>query len=491
MAGFLPAITPIQLPERLKVLQYSVAPASHSPIPRHSMSTSLRSLIVALAALLACALPAQAQSDRPGASRPAKKGEGASQQPAAKKDAAEPAKKKAAKEGDPAKKSPRDAGPPIVFYLAKGEPHACGPGCSEWIAAEGAIDRGAGARLRALLDRLGARRPPIFFHSPGGSVGDAIEIGQIMRARKMTASIGWTVPQGCDATGAPDRACNVLKRSGRELPAHIDAARGRCASACVYALVGAAVRQVPAGVDLGIHASRIVLRVKSNRAVSLNHPVVKQFARDRLQAGNARLAAYIEAMGIDKGLLEAAQRISPDKMHLLTRDEIARYGIDTRDVVESGWTVDPRPSAAPAVLKLVSDARNGKDYRNVIIRLVCEPNDRIGIQYWRELPAGETALARAMKVATHGGGFEFAPALHKATSTSSKRELEGRGARVPVTLLEEAAAGGTIEISEASDKAGEPPHRVTTLSTAGLARSLATLRQRCTEADSGPAVPTL
>jgi hypothetical protein len=223
----------------------------------------------------------------------------------------------------------------------------------------------------------------------------------------------------------------------------------------------------------------------------LNHPAVKQFARDRLQAGNARLAAYIEAMGIDKGLLEAAQRISPDKMHHLTRYEIARYGIDTRDVVESGWTLDPRPSAAPAVLKLVSDARNSKDYRSVIIRLVCEPNDRIGGQYWRELPAGETAFARGMKVATRGGDFEFAPPLHKATSTTNKRELEGRRARVPVTLLEDAAAGGTIEITEASDKAGGPPHRVTTLSTAGLARSLATLRQRCNEAASGAAVPTL
>ena len=456
-------------------------------------------LIVALAVLLACAPPAQAQGERPGESRPAKKGESAAQQPAAKKDPADPAKKtstdaakkKAAKEGDPAKKRPGDTGPPIVFYLAKGEPHACGPGCSEWIAAEGAIDRGAAARLRALLDRLGARRPPIFFHSPGGSVGDAIEIGQIMRARRMTASVGSTVPQGCDAATAPDRACNALKRSGRELPAHIDAARGRCASACVYALVGAAVRQVPAGVDVGIHASRIVLRVKSSRAVSLNHPAVKQFARDRLQAGNARLAAYIEAMGIDKGLLEAAQRISPDKMHLLTRDEIARYGIDTRDVVESGWTLDPRPSAAPAVLKLVSDARNGKDYRSIFIRLVCEANDRVGVQYWRELSAGEAAFARAMKVATSGGDFEFAPALHKARSSSNKRELEGRGARVPVTLLQDAAAGGTIEITEASDKAGGPPHRVTTVSTTGLARSLATLRQRCSDATSASAVPSL
>ena len=29
---------------------------------------------------------------------------------------------------------------PMIFFVAKGEPNACGPGCSEWIAAEGTFD---------------------------------------------------------------------------------------------------------------------------------------------------------------------------------------------------------------------------------------------------------------------------------------------------------------------------------------------------------------
>jgi hypothetical protein len=32
---------------------------------------------------------------------------------------------------------------PIEFYVAHGDANACGPGCSEWIAAEGKIDVGA------------------------------------------------------------------------------------------------------------------------------------------------------------------------------------------------------------------------------------------------------------------------------------------------------------------------------------------------------------
>jgi hypothetical protein len=53
----------------------------------------------------------------------------------------------------PASTEPQPANPwpPIVFYVAKGDPNACGPGCREWIVAEGTIDRDAPARLRGLL----------------------------------------------------------------------------------------------------------------------------------------------------------------------------------------------------------------------------------------------------------------------------------------------------------------------------------------------------
>ena len=52
---------------------------------------------------------------------------------------------------------------PIEFYVAHGDANACGPGCSEWIAAEGKIDVGAADRFRQLLRKLGtAGRPSTF-----------------------------------------------------------------------------------------------------------------------------------------------------------------------------------------------------------------------------------------------------------------------------------------------------------------------------------------
>ena len=57
----------------------------------------------------------------------------------------------------PAKEAAKPPPSPMVFFLAKGEPGACGPGCSAWIAAEGSIDRDAASRFKALLRRLGNR----------------------------------------------------------------------------------------------------------------------------------------------------------------------------------------------------------------------------------------------------------------------------------------------------------------------------------------------
>src|SRR5437867_218591 len=58
--------------------------------------------------------------------------------------------------------------PPMEFFIAKGAPDACGPGCDSWIAAGGRIVAETPAKLRKLLKELDQRKLPIFFSSPGG-----------------------------------------------------------------------------------------------------------------------------------------------------------------------------------------------------------------------------------------------------------------------------------------------------------------------------------
>src|SRR5262245_48348952 len=70
--------------------------------------------------------------------------------------------------------------PPMIFYLAKGENGACGVDCNEWIAAEGQIETGSAQHLRTFLNRIGKRKLPIFFHSPGGNVTASMSMGRLL-----------------------------------------------------------------------------------------------------------------------------------------------------------------------------------------------------------------------------------------------------------------------------------------------------------------------
>ncbi|HTC01982.1 MAG TPA: hypothetical protein VK749_01160, partial [Xanthobacteraceae bacterium] len=103
---------------------------------------------------------------------------------------------------------------PIEFYLARGDANACGRGCNEWIAAEGKIDADAADRLRQLLRKLGERRPPIYFHSPGGNLNGSLALGRLIRDKKFTVSVGHTIPRDCGSDKQSANSCAAQKRSG-------------------------------------------------------------------------------------------------------------------------------------------------------------------------------------------------------------------------------------------------------------------------------------
>ena len=145
---------------------------------------------------------------------------------------------------------------PMIFFVAKGEPNACGPGCSEWIAAEGTFDGPqVERRFRDLLNTLKGRNLPIVFNSLGGLIGEALVLGRILRERRMAASVGKSYPEGCKARLAADESCRRIMEANREIKAQLRTTGAVCSSACVYALIGASTRHVPAGARVGIHAA--------------------------------------------------------------------------------------------------------------------------------------------------------------------------------------------------------------------------------------------
>src|ERR1700689_4681212 len=57
----------------------------------------------------------------------------------------------------------------MIFYLAHGADGACGPQCSDWIAAEGVVEWDTFKRLFAFLARLGDRKAPVILNVWGES----------------------------------------------------------------------------------------------------------------------------------------------------------------------------------------------------------------------------------------------------------------------------------------------------------------------------------
>jgi hypothetical protein len=340
--------------------------------------------------------------------------------------------------------------PPITFFLAHGDADACGPGCRDWIAAEGTIDTDADDRLHVFLSKLGGRKLPIFFHSPGGSVPAGLAIGRLMRDHHLTAGVGLTVPAGCDASQRREPACDKLKRSGRELIATLDTGHAMCNSSCVYAIVGAAVREIGAGVQLGVHSSSIsytLSHVDEDGHVTREPTHVPPAAERRaLERGYEKIGAYLKEMGISAGLLAAARDVENSKLRFLTREQVVAFGIDRRDTVEGIWWFIDRSSSGPSALKVIEEYRAGA-YRKDIMRLSCRNAGLLRFQYGRDAGTAPAGPPERLRVTTSAGSFLLG-SPSRTNPSDGRRPLDVRSADLPISVLGEAAF--TIEAADAA-----------------------------------------
>ncbi len=375
---------------------------------------------------------------------------------------------------------------PLVFYLAKGAPNACGPGCSEWIAAEGYFDASAPERLRAVLGRAGNRNLPIYFQSPGGFIDEAMVIGRLLRDRGMTAGVARTIPDACVTKNIT--ACRAAKRSGQILNARFVGIGAGCNSACVYALIGAKVRDVPPGARVGIHSSKLA----RTGGPPIAAPLADVMSWARLQTANADLRTYIHVMQIDDGLFRALMKVPHERVRILSRDEIAHYGIDTREFQETPWTFLPAvaPSTADSVAKMFSmpKGREHNEFRNSMIQLTCRNGPQVTVHYVRAL-ASDDIEVRGAKT-THASislvsgpdrlDFPTAGITGKFDWVDPGISNDDRLVAENPEFFATAATRPAIEVIEdAGADARKGPARTIKLSTAGLAEALTALRRSC------------
>jgi len=192
--------------------------------------------------------------------------------------------------------SPPDA---MIFYLAHGASGACGPGCSDWIAAEGTVQWDTHKRLFNILDRHPGEKLPVVIHAWGESnLNVATSLGRILRDRGIDTTAGTTDAQACN--GKSDAECFALKRPGGPLEARLKSPGAPCDFACVLMLAGGVHRSLPTG-------TRVVLTGMAlhNRMA----PNVPPEARDTLPGRyGEQFRKYLRDMGVETELLDIVDR---------------------------------------------------------------------------------------------------------------------------------------------------------------------------------------
>ncbi|AYD03492.1 hypothetical protein [Neorhizobium sp. NCHU2750] len=170
------------------------------------------------------------------------------------------------------------------------------------LMAEGTIDPGAGARFAREIEARGEYVKTVQLDSPGGSVDDALSMAALIREKKLSTKV---------------------------------AARALCASSCPIVLAGGVQRMAEKDAIIGVH------QVFNG---SRERPSAKQ-AMSNVQSTTARIAKFLQQMGIGPGLWLHALETPPDRLYYLSEKEMTEFRLVTQPVQP------PRPAVSSGQAK--------------------------------------------------------------------------------------------------------------------------------------------
>jgi hypothetical protein len=373
---------------------------------------------------------------------------------------------------------------PLTFFLARGPEDSCGPGCRDWIAADGQFDEGAAARFRVFLARTKAKDIPVFFNSNGGLQEEAMAIGRILRERRMRAGIALTRPEICIRKPDERAVCDTAKKSGKPLASEWTSYDANCNSACGIALIGAAERWIPPGGAIGIHSPAYYCFLRSGRIVGQkgNSQLASQ-CRKFTAEGAEQLARYVREMGIGAGFVTAMGKVPHDEVRYLTREELVAFGIDNGDVAETPWM--GKPGAAQVTLKVLLEATGTDGGRRMgWLELQCDTGGASSIVFVRPAIGGDEGVSTEVTLTAGERRFVFAPkdmSTHKNPTEPAAPYLRRRVA-VPTPEIAALATQPAMDL-RITPNAGAPDAKtqVTRISNAGLEQRWQSVAKNCGE----------
>jgi hypothetical protein len=196
----------------------------------------------------------------------------------------------------------------LDFRVVTLQARKCGDACPRVITAEGDIDEHAPDRFLSFI-RQNVRdkrvKNVVFLHSPGGQVVSALKLGLNMRQFGTAVVVARVREGGSDDPNGQFGAA-------------------RCMSACVFVLMGGKKRVVPEQSLVGIHR---MFREEFGPDPA-GGPRSGGGRRQRMFASGSMVdvvSRYTSAMGISPQLIEAAEKVSPDSIHIVTPQEMARW----------------------------------------------------------------------------------------------------------------------------------------------------------------------
>jgi hypothetical protein len=247
-------------------------------------------------------------------------------------------------------KKTKTAAPPKPIYEApmrvvvvRNSFPTCEPDCPQWISAEGEITASTPAAFRRVFKQIGNKNLPLVIRSPGGSINAAIEIGKMVRKRKMTVGVGYTLYRGC----RPDEAgCKLPKEAKGIYTGSITEFDAFCNSACPMILAAGTTRLATSVAYVGLHEpktdwtrewvkwretykivkgkKKVVKRTITSRKIVKGKTTYGLDKRLRKQIGN-----YYKSMGVDLAILEEMQRAKYQDMYWLPTAERDRLRLRT------------------------------------------------------------------------------------------------------------------------------------------------------------------
>jgi hypothetical protein len=359
--------------------------------------------------------------------------------------------------------------PPMVFYVAKGAPDACGRGCDSWIAVEGEVDSGAALRFQKFLRLTGNRHLPMYFSSPGGNLDQALAMGAMLRERPTVARVARTLVKECGFEAQDGEVCLRLKQSGRELHGDLWTHGAMCNSACPYLILGAATREIAPDAVLAVHSPKVVVHFSGG----IPTQQMRAAATERgIERADLMLSRYFLKMGAEGALLDLAKTVKFESMHILTREEIVRFGIDRREFVETPWTFE---NSIRSMVRKSAIAKNDAEntLRTLQWRLFCFTTGQFELDFQRQIPS---APAFATVSISNGG----AKPLYFTLPPVKPQGFEVWGLRMTRVSLQSLAGLPQFDFTETSQ--APDGHRLAhpeKFSTEGLAGALESLLATC------------